>query len=65
MDYITYAERLDYLLELINKGQAYSPKEIALKFSCTEKTIRNMINRLRENGEKISYCRKEKKYLKN
>jgi transposase len=58
MDYITYAERLDYLLELINKGQAYSPKEIALKFSCTEKTIRNMINRLRENGEKISYCRK-------
>ncbi len=63
MDYITYSKRLDYLLELVEKGRLESPKAIASKFDCSEKTIRNMINCLREKGFEIVYCKNIKKYL--
>lgn len=63
MDYITYTARLEYLLELIEKGQCYSPTIIAQKFNCTERTVRNMINRLREKGYVIIYCKSNKKYM--
>jgi DNA-binding NarL/FixJ family response regulator len=43
MNHASYSERLDYLLELIEKGAASSPKQISKKFDCNEKTIRNMI----------------------
>lgn len=40
----------------------HSPKQIARQFSCNEKTVRSMINVLREQGNEIDYCRKTKKY---
>ena len=53
-------------MELIKKGRVSSPKIIADKFYCSEKTIRNMINNLREKGFNIVYCKYKKKYfLKN
>lgn len=63
MDYLTYTQRLDYLLELIKKGRLRSPIEIAERFECCEKTIRRMINCLREKGFDIRFCRIEKKYI--
>ena len=63
MDFVTYSERLDYLLKLIENGQVCSPKIIGKRFNCSEKTIRNMINCLREKGFKIEYCKYSKKYL--
>ena len=63
MNYITYSRRLEYLLEMIEKGQVSSPKVVAEKFGCSEKTIRNMINCLREKGLKIGYFKYNKKYL--
>jgi len=65
MDYLSYSERLDYLLELIEKSSVSSPKQIANKFNCCDKTARNMINVLREKGYDIVYCRYSKKYLLN
>lgn len=44
MDYIAFLEKLDYLLELIEKKQVNSPKQVATMYDCSEKTIRNMIN---------------------
>ena len=63
MDFITYSERLDYLLDLIKKERVDSPKIAAEKFDCSEKTIRNMINKLREKGFEIEYCKDSKKYF--
>ncbi|MCK4663003.1 MAG: HTH domain-containing protein, partial [Bacteroidales bacterium] len=40
-----------------------SPKTVARKFECSEKTIRNMINILREQGNKIEYCKSSRKYF--
>jgi len=66
MNYVSYSERLDYLLELIEKGAICTPIQIAEKFNCCDKTARNMINALREKGYQIDYCRCSKKYfLKN
>ena len=62
MDYLAYSKRLDYLFELIVKGYANTPKQICEKFNCSDKTARNMINRLREKGCCIEYCKEFKKY---
>jgi DeoR/GlpR family transcriptional regulator of sugar metabolism len=62
MNFITYQKRLSYLLELIEKGSVRSPKQMPKQFTCDEKTIRNGINVLREQGNKIVYCQKTKIY---
>jgi len=63
MNYLRYSERLDYLINFINKEQISSPKIVAQKFGCSEKTIRNMINHLREKGIVIEYSKYRKKYF--
>lgn len=65
MDYLTYEKRLNYLEELIRKGRVDSPQSAAKIFNCTEKTIRNMINTLRDKGCQVEYCRKSMKYFIN
>lgn len=63
MNYLAHTKRLDYLLEMIEKGRISSPKQIAQKFDCCDKTARNMINELREKGHNIKYIRALGKYL--
>ena len=62
MDYLTYSKRLEYLLESIEKGWINTPKQVCEKFNCSDKTARNMINRLREMGHCIEYCKVFRKY---
>ncbi|MFW6247443.1 MAG: HTH domain-containing protein, partial [bacterium] len=63
MDYLTYTKRLEYILELIQKNRLESPEKLAIKFECSEKTIRNMINVLRSQGLDIQYSKSLKKYI--
>lgn len=63
MDYKTYALRLEYLKELIKKERLSSPKDLVEKFECCEKTIRKMINELRDNGINIKYSRRNLRYF--
>ena len=63
MDYLAYFKRLEYLLELLEKGQITSSKTITKKFDCCDKTARNMINKLREQGIEINYCKSSNKYV--
>jgi biotin operon repressor len=58
-----YTSRINYIKELIRKGAFYSPAIMAHKFECSEKTVRNMINELREDGFQITFCRKNKRYF--
>ena len=55
---------MEYLLEMIEKGQIDTPQIITEKFNCCDKTARNMINRLQEMGYAIEYCKTTKKYIK-
>ncbi len=63
MNFLDYSERLDSLLEMIEKGRISSPKQIVQKFNCCDKTARNMINNLRYEGYKIEYSRGLRKYI--
>ncbi|GAB3327770.1 hypothetical protein GCM10027429_01890 [Marivirga atlantica] len=63
MNSLAYVKRINYLLEKIKKGSLHSPYQMTSQFNCSERTIRNMINELRNEGYNIRYSRKEKKYL--
>ena len=61
MDYLTYTEKLNYLLEMIEKGRLTSLQQAAEKFNCAQSTIKRMLNLLRGKGLIIYYCRTTKK----
>jgi biotin operon repressor len=63
MDYKTYSKRLGYIKELIEKEQLSSPSQLAIKFDCTERTVRKMISDLKNLGCNIKYSRRKMKYL--
>jgi len=63
MDFLSYEKRLAYLLELIGKGRLRSLEDIARRFTCSTRTIKRMINHLRDQGHQIQYDRLEKKYV--
>lgn len=63
MNFKAYQNRLNHLLDLIEKDSVHSPIQMAKQFSCNEKTVRDMINVFREQGFEIVYSRNAKKYL--
>lgn len=63
MDYLTYTEKLNYLIEMIQNERLISSKQASEKFNCSERTIRRMLQALREQGSQIKYCQKIKKYF--
>lgn len=63
MTYIEYSERLSYVLDLIHHSGTGSPAELAHRLNISEKTVRRMINQLRQQGYNIKYCRIKKSYI--
>ncbi|MCC7331458.1 MAG: hypothetical protein IT232_02520 [Flavobacteriales bacterium] len=62
MNFRERKERLNYLLEMVEKGQCISLIQVAEKFNCCSKTVERMIIKLRKDGYNIKYCRKLEKY---
>jgi DeoR/GlpR family transcriptional regulator of sugar metabolism len=62
MDYRSYEQRLDYILELLEKGRFRSLEACASRFSCSTRTIKRMLNHVRDRGNDIRYDRLQKKY---
>lgn len=62
MDYRSYEKRLDYILELIIKNRFRAIESVANRFSCSTRTVKRMLNHLRDRGHDIRYNRLEKKY---
>ena len=62
IDKKVYNERLTRILRLIEKGKLQSPRDLMKEFDCSEKTVRNMINVLREKGYVIRYSRSRQRY---
>lgn len=62
-DYITYNKRLNYLLEMIQKGRLSSLEQAAHKYECSKRTIKRMISMLREQGHNIGYCKAQGRFL--
>lgn len=63
---MTYAERKEkesHLLYLIEHKRLSSLEKVANDYECSKRTIKRMLNSLREEGYHIIYCRKSNKYL--
>jgi predicted DNA-binding transcriptional regulator YafY len=63
MDYRSYEIRLTYILELIEKNRFGSLESTARRFSVSTRTIKRMLDHLREQGHDIRYDRRQKKYF--
>ena len=63
MDYRTYEQRLQYILEQMEKKRFRSLEVTADRFSCSVRTVKRMIAHLREQGHDIYYDRLQKKYF--
>lgn len=63
MDYLTYEERLYYLLEMIKKGRLISQAQAGKKFNCSDRTIRRMLTQLKLKGHRIEYSHALRKYI--
>jgi DeoR/GlpR family transcriptional regulator of sugar metabolism len=56
-------EKLSYLLYLLEHNRLCALDCVAEKLNCSEKTIRRMLNDLRNEGYIIGYDRLNKKYF--
>jgi len=63
MDYRSYEKRLDYIVELITKNRFRTVEATAKRFGCSTRTVKRMLNHLRDRGHNIQYDRLEKKYF--
>jgi DeoR/GlpR family transcriptional regulator of sugar metabolism len=63
MDYRSYEKRLEYILEMIEKNRFRSVENAAAKFSCSTRTVKRMLNHLRDQGHDIQFDRLQKKYF--
>jgi DeoR/GlpR family transcriptional regulator of sugar metabolism len=63
MDYLSYGKRLDYILELIRKNRFRTVDDAATRFNCSTRTVKRMLNHLRDRGYDIQYDRLQKKYF--
>jgi predicted DNA-binding transcriptional regulator YafY len=62
MSYTTHTTNLDDLKKYIKNGWIKTPKNIARKFKVSKRTALRLISQLKENGVKINYSAKEKRY---
>ena len=65
MRFIERKEKLEYLLEMIQKGRCLSISQISDKFGVSKRTAKRMISYLREEGYEILYCRVNSKFYIN
>lgn len=63
MNYLSYDEKLSSLAEMIEKGRLDMAQQAAEKFECSKRTIRRMINTLREQGFPVRYNKQDGKYF--
>ncbi|KFD40293.1 hypothetical protein AT05_01375 [Schleiferia thermophila str. Yellowstone] len=56
-DFITYQERLDYIVQLAKTSSTGTPESLATKLGVSKRTIKRMIFVLREKGIPIKYNR--------
>jgi len=65
MKFIERKQKLEYLLEMTEKGRCQSLTQIADKFEVSKRTAKRMIAELREEGADIKYCRVLKNFYIN
>ncbi len=63
MRFIEKKQKLEYLLEMIEKGRCISYQQVSEKFNCSESTVKRMISELKEEGNNVKYCKIVGKFI--
>ncbi len=63
MEYQQKSQRIYYVLELIDKGRACTPRSIASRINVSDRTARRMIRKLKDKGHEIDFCRMRGRYI--
>lgn len=63
MTFDEYEKKIGRLKSLITLQQTGSPKELANQFNVSERTIRRMIQNLKQPELDIEFCRKRNSYF--
>jgi DeoR/GlpR family transcriptional regulator of sugar metabolism len=63
MTFDEYEKKLNALRTLVEKASTGSPKELAELFNVSERTIRRMVQNLKQQELDIEFCRKRNSYL--
>lgn len=63
MSYKEYTEKLSAIAVLAKKCATGPPLDLANRLDVSEKTARRMVNHLRQQGNKIRYCRVKQSYI--
>ena len=61
-DFLTYEERLNHILFLVEKRQTGTPSELADKLGVSKRTVKRMIRVLRLKRKNIEYSRTIRSY---
>lgn len=63
MTFDEYEKKINFLKTLVETGRTGSPKELAELFNVSERTIRRMVQNLKQQELDIEFCRKRNSYL--
>lgn len=63
MKFGEYLEKLTILKDLIAKANTGSPKDLAKRLNVSERTVRRLIDQLKNEKTSIVFCRKRNSYI--
>jgi DeoR/GlpR family transcriptional regulator of sugar metabolism len=63
MTFDEYEKKMNALRTLVEKASTGSPKDLAELFTVSERTIRRMVQNLKQQELDIEFCRKRNSYL--
>jgi transcriptional antiterminator len=63
MTFDEYEKKIAFLRTLVETGRTGSPKDLAELFNVSERTIRRMVQNLKQQELDIVFCRKRNSYL--
>jgi transcriptional antiterminator len=63
MTFDEYEKKMATLRTLVEKASTGSPKDLAQLFNVSERTIRRMIQNLKQSELDVEFCRKRNSYI--
>ena len=65
MKFDEYQEKLEMLSKLIGYSNTGTPGELAKRLNISERTLRRLIEKLKQKDQSIRFCRRSGSYVKN
>jgi DNA-binding IclR family transcriptional regulator len=63
MRYIDKKQKMEYLLELINKEVTGAPESLCTRIVVSKRTLFRYLDHLEEEGYSLEYCKNRKTYF--